>query len=731
MIVVCSLLLAVAAMAVTANRLEFHTDRSDLIDPGLNWQKRYAAYKTTFPHWDDLIVVVDASQDGAEVFADRLANRLRSDALVASVNNGFATAESPPGLLLSQPTEVIETLVADGGAGLTDAQHTEWQHLRTATGRYILLKVDGAAARTDEALLEAVRDHLTAVRSDPAIAHIEAGVTGVPAMEMDESAQSIRDSTFASVAALLLIALLAAVVYRGVTVPILAVVSLLVGVAWSFGYLTIVVGHLQLLSVVFAVILLGLGIDTAIHLIARLELIHPDHDHLGPAVEQVFRGIGPGVLTGTLTTAAAFVATGLTDFRGIAEMGLIAAGGVILCAIAVMSVFPALLQLMPHPERRLRARRGGEARPFMRGKLSILTSHARTTVIVAAIVFAGLGYAATTVRYDPDVLKLQPDGLESVVWERRLLDDDARSFWHAVVIAGNVDQARRLTGSLTALPEVDHVGGAGVLFPEEAQAKRDLLAALPAPLHLLASAPLPTPEDLPASLRDEFVATDGSLLLRAYPTQGEGSMLSPEQLDPFVKAVLDAAPQATGPAVQIYESTRIITRSYLFAAIYAAGAILILLVIDFRSAWDALTAMLPVCLGFVGTFGIMALTDTPLNFANVMVMPLILGLGVDAGVHAVHRWLMQPDDRPRGLAGGTGRAVTLTTITTAIGFACMMTAQHRGIQSLGFVMVIALVLTWCATVFVLPSVLALRPDPRNRPGRRWQVAHPPKSPELS
>src|SRR5690606_3014635 len=125
---------------------------------------------------------------------------------------------------------------------------------------------------------------------------INAGVTGVPVLEADEARQSIDDASRSTILAFILIAALLVFVYRGIWAPALAIIALLIGVAWSFGYLTLAVGHLQLLSIVFAVILLGLGVDTAIHLIARLELVHPDHDHLPLAIARTFRGVGPGVV---------------------------------------------------------------------------------------------------------------------------------------------------------------------------------------------------------------------------------------------------------------------------------------------------------------------------------------------------------------------------------------------------------------------------------------------------
>lgn len=197
--------------------------------------------------------------------------------------------------------------------------------------------------------------------------------------------------------------------------------------------------------------------------------------------------------------------------------------------------------------------------------------------------------------------------------------------------------------------------------------------------------------------------------MRIYPeSDGVSSPLSPENLEPFAKAVLAAAPSATGPAIQIYESTQLIGRAYLLAGVYATAVILILLLFDFRNLGDALSAMAPVVIASALLVAIMRLADISLNFANMIVLPLIVGLGVSAGVHATHRWRQQPLDKPAGLAGGSGRAVTLTIFTTVIGFACMMIAEHRGIRSLGLVMSLGLTLVWVATIFFLPAILRLR-----------------------
>ncbi|MBL0927208.1 MAG: MMPL family transporter [Phycisphaerales bacterium] len=862
LVLVVAVLLAVASAALTAWRLEFRSDRSELIDPTLPWQRRYAAFKAAFPRWDDAVVVVDLSTapDPAtgEAYLAALESRLRSDAYFTGITAGFPRRQAPPGLIYTLPVDRVKAaagalarsgpvlraptlaellapaaaagrgglggLISEGqraelrdllsraaavGAadpsapgprsvlGADEADRTE--RLVSASGRLatvlVQLAAETAAPGSDAARaggvnhraegIAALRGHLGALARDTRFSPIKAGVTGVPVLESDETEQSTRDATIGTVLSLVLITVLMLVAYRGWVVPMIAVASLLVGVAWSFAWATIAVGHLQLLSVVFASFLLGLGIDVAIHLIARLELVHADHEHLADAIARAFRGVGPGIVTATLTIAAAAAAMGLTRFAGVAEMGIIAAGGIVLCTASVMCCFPAGLMLIRSPERKLRVHGGGESRPYL-GRFGLLM-HRRPGLILggAAAAFAIVGWLASGARYDPDLMKLMADRGESVVWQTALERDDAKSVWHAVVVARDDDEARKLTLALRQSPLVSDVGGVGMLYhpDDDTAAKRALLAALPeapplaeasgpaasaaadlrararaigeawatrdpalaaaaarvaaltddqlgsvqaayardrrevaAQLEALRRAEPARPSDLPPALRDIMIGTGGERLLRVYPAEPSPATdgapvpgpLAPERLGPFVSAVLAVAPQATGPSVQIHESSALIVAAYAQAALLALGAIILLLLIDFRSPADAACALLPVLLGTVFMLGVMRVADVPLNFANMIVMPLIVGIGVGCGVHAVRRWRLQPLDRPPGLAGGSGRAITLTTVTTVIGFATMLVAEHRGIRSLGFVMSVGLVGVWLVTILILPAVLGLR-----------------------
>jgi hopanoid biosynthesis associated RND transporter like protein HpnN len=848
--------LAGASIVLTATRLEFQSDRSELIAPDKEWNRQYRQYKLDFPRYQDVTVVLEGRPGDPVVdeLAREIADDLRADERVENADAGFDVAQAGPkffmlgddaqfeaalaqitaarqltaaenasaalGLLLAElnrerddpgALDRLEQFLApyveaaEGGIpsfAFLDPNQSRWQPLASGDGtgrlRYVSVHLADGNRGVNQmaAILAWLRQRVGEIVGASEAPETAWGVTGIPAIEADETSQAVHDSTVASLLAISLITLVMFIAFRGLAVPLLAAGALLIGMSWSFGWLIISVGHLQLLSVVFSVILLGMGIDFALLFVSRLELVQDEHRLLSSATARVYRRMGPGMLTGAITTAAAFAATALTQFKGMAEMGIIAAGGIILCLIAVLSAFPAMLALTGRWKQIIRHRPGGEEARFAHGYLDAVDAHPRITLVVVGVVSAALILCATRVKYDPNIMHLQSAGVESVVWARRMVEEDARTVWSAAVLT-TPQQAPALVERLRGVKGVSDVGGMGTFFPADYDQRQQLLAEArdrvvpprtaeatfesvllqlytvqqglrlrgrdaPADVRprldaideqlgaalragggmtpqeqadawnalnasfleardrlgawadaALAPGP-PTAQDLPPLLREMWVGRNGSWLLQVYPEADpeHRSILSPDRLKPFV-VDLQAALAGTGVApigapVQIYESSRLIQREYIKAAAYAIAAILVLLCIDFRRLADALCAMAPVTVGFVGAFGMMGLISVPLNFANIIVLPIIFGIGVNAGVQVVHRWRQEPMGRPQGLSGGTGRGITLTMTTTMIGFGCLLIAQHRGIKSLGFVMVIGLGVTLLGCYTLLPAVLKLR-----------------------
>jgi len=822
------LVLAAASLVLAGGWLGFHTNRLDLLNPNSEFNRRWLAYLDEFGNQDDVVIVVEGPAREQVVAAiDDLAAALENDrafravlhrtdlsALQAKALHHLSVADLRRlhGLLdhwqsilhndwnqLSAMQLLRQEVLArrdQGGAdhllAILDGGTTapSWasafaplQELeRRLEPAYFLFEDDrlgvvllhlapasGVSAGTADAI-RLLRQRIQGVQERHAL--VQFGVTGMPVLEHDEMATSQRDSSRASLWSLVGVACVFAAGFGGLRRPLLAVAALLLGIAWSLGYITLTVGHVNILSVAFGVILIGLGIDFGIHYLARYGHLRDQGVEVRAALLDTARHVGPGIVTGGLTTALAFFATGLTEFTGVAELGVIAGGGVLLCVLAGLMMLPAMLILS---ERGPTTWRTNRMLPM--AALCRPASHwPRLTLLVTIGVTAGLAWGLTRLRYDHNLLNLQPRRQESVAIARRLATHTDRSGWFAVsmhrtrhellerkrqfeslsivkateeiasllpepdaerqnLIAQLQDRLAQLPEHPPLLPVVDQqtlLSGVEQALARPASADdrwrsvltrleqlsaheyfehisrwqqtsaRQLLDALHR-LRAMSDPTAPQAADLPPALAQRYIGRSGGHLLRVYGSPDIWDMAS---LEPFVRGLEAVDPRITGHPVQTFYASRQMQQGYLHAAVYAFLAVLIVLMLDFRSLGHALLAMSPMVLGLVQLLGLLGWLGIPLNPANMIVLPLILGIGVDDGVHIVHDAVRSGS--PYQISHSTAAAIFLTSVTTMIGFGSLMLAAHQGLQSLGRVLTLGVFSCLFSSVLVLPALLALR-----------------------
>lgn len=339
-------------------------------------------------------------------------------------------------------------------------------------------------------------------------------LTGIPVLENDEMRRSQADSMLASIISYLGVAIILFVGFRGFMHPMLGMVMLAVAMAWSFGFTTAAVGHLNILSVSFVAILIGLGIDFAIHVLSRyLELRHQGMG-LQAALIETSGSVGGGIITGAVTTSLAFFCATFTEFLGVAELGIIAGGGILLCALAAFTLLPAVISL---------ADRNKEPRklptPFQGRILRHATLKHPWVVLAASLGLMGyVGYRAFDwtgpvpiphVVYDHNLLNLQAKGLESVEAQRHIFESSKHSLLYAISMADSAEQAREMKAQLEALPSVHHVQELASRLPAFPPAETQLMVqGLNAQLARLPSeppAPAPlNPADVGRSLNELY-----------------------------------------------------------------------------------------------------------------------------------------------------------------------------------------------------------------------------------
>ncbi len=615
---------------------------------------------------------------------------------------------------------------------------------------------------------------------------IPIGVTGRPVLQADEMWTTDADTRKAGLLSFLGVALITFVIFGNFGRPLLMLLSLAVGLSWSFLAATLLVNALNLLSMVFAAVLVGLGIDFAVHIVVRYQEALVQTGQPVAALKRSLTTSAVGNLTGAVSSALGFYGTLFTNFSGLGELGLVAGTGVLLCLLSSLTVLPALLLVYDGGKGGVRA-----VKPLR--NIPIRIRRPGLVLIAACLASVALAYPLDRLRYDSNILKLQAKGLDSVEWERRILEDSKRSSWYSVVYAESLQRARILADSLAALSTVGKVESPSDFVPDNQVAKIELVRRLfkpysnlpelaqPAPvaldafeaaaeelleeldglqaltmewtdlearaqaleaitelivkvevvwegapdarqttldlyarsfrdalaerLELLEKSSVPTGlslELLPPPLDTRFVGKSGRYGVIVYP---DVDVWNPESLAVHVAQVRTVDPLIVGVTVQIHESTELIREAFLEALGYALIAVTLLLWIDLRSLPKALLALIPLAVGIFWLLCAMAWLGYNFNLANFFAVPILVGIGVDGGVHLIHRFGECGEiDLTRS---STGTSVLAAALTTVFGFGSLTIASHEGLSSLGALLGIGAFTCLLAALFVLPTLLHL------------------------
>ncbi|HME42175.1 MAG TPA: MMPL family transporter [Syntrophorhabdales bacterium] len=340
----------------------------------------------------------------------------------------------------------------------------------TEDKQYLLLFVTpGQAAKGFsrwQAPLAKLRKTIAEVRV--AFPGVNVGVTGQKALGEDEMDAALHDMSLATLLSLGGLAVLLVSFWRGIRRPLVEMVALLTALSLTFGFTTLFIGHLNLLSVVFAPMLLGLGIDYGVHWFARYrEEQQCNGASIQKALQTTMVRLGPGILLAGFTAALSFFPLVLTGFKGLEELGIICAIGLVMATVATLCLLPALLMLFDKDERRNLADCNQPVKPFLR----LERFSASLLVLVAAVTAVLSIWAGRKVEFDLNTLRLQSKRAESVIWEKKLVESSHRPSMYGVLLAHSLEEIKKKTEALEALPTVREVQSVLGLLPSDQEEK--------------------------------------------------------------------------------------------------------------------------------------------------------------------------------------------------------------------------------------------------------------------
>ena len=345
----------------------------------------------------------------------------------------------------------------------------------TENKRYLLLFVTpakkGSGFSKASYSLTALRK--TIAQTQAAFPRIKAGVTGLEALDMDEMGVALHDMSLATLLSFAgLVALLLAF-WRGLRRPLAEIISLLVALCITFGLTTLFIGHLNILSVSFAPMLLGLGIDYGVHWISRYkEELEARGASKKEALQATMVKLGPGILLAGLSAALSFFPLVLTGFKGLMELGIICSVGLLMAIITTLCLLPALILIFDRPKE------GQQLSSPPRQGRPLLTFTKARVLLLLGLACMGLGFSlwgAGKLRFDLNMLRLQSKRAESVIWEKKLVEDSKRPSMYGAVLARSLEEVQRKTSALEALPTVSEVQSVKSLLPLEQKKKINLL----------------------------------------------------------------------------------------------------------------------------------------------------------------------------------------------------------------------------------------------------------------
>jgi uncharacterized protein len=818
-----------------------HTNIYDLISPDLPWEKRRQQFVRDFPQHDFLVVLDAPTPELVEQAAAKLVVALQvhperfravsrpeagrffeqngllfgSTEAVRRFTQGLSRADALIGTLAGDPSlrgsldalslvmagvqrgdvqlddvarpmlmaaETVEAVLADRPASFS------WQVLASGgppqpsdLRRFIQVDpvLDFSSLEPGRAATNAVARHASELKLDTEN-QTRVRQTGLIPIVDDEFA-TIRDHFGRNaVISLVAVAFILWLALRSVRVVLPVAISIIAGLAVALAVGLALVGALNLISVTFFALFVGLGIDFGIQFSVRYRAERHDHPDLHEALLSAARKAAVPLSLAAIAIAVGFSSFLPTSYRGLSELGEIAGAGMIIAFIASITLLPALLKVLkPPPETRSIGftALASVDRALLRHRIPIVI----TTIVVVTLASPLLLF----LRFDFDPNHLRNPTVESVATYLELRSDPQTGANAVDVVEQNLARADVTARRLSAIPQVGGVKTLSSFIPADQDEKLKLIrdaartieeslspkelegppsdedvinglkaaaadlteaaagkqgpgaqvatrlserllqlaaadaskrvrlaAAIVSPLQLsldhlrsLLKAQPVSVEKIPPELARDWVTSDGRARIELL---AKGDPNDTETIRHFVSALLAANPNATGPAVMVFEAGNMVVNAFIQAGLVALGAIALLLLIALRRIGDVLLTLIPLLVAGVATLELCVVFGMQLNFANVITLPLLLGVGVAFKIYYIEAWRA---GKINLLQSSLTRAVMYSAMTTATAFGTLWLSSHPGTSSMGKLMALALVCTMAAAVLFQPVLMG---PPRKR-----------------
>ena len=559
--------------------------------------------------------------------------------------------------------------------------------------------------------------------------NLEIQLSGSYKKKVDQKKQIEKDLSLSSALAAALMILYLGFHFRRGTGIALVLVPLLVGLGLTLGFAGFAIGSLNLLTGFIGAILLGIGIDHGIHLVGRFDEERQRGHTVQTALAPMFADSGRAALLAALTTIFAFAGVAFSEFRAFREFGILAAVGTGVILIAYCTVLPAMLALVPSGKPKAKK---VTVAPFARA----LPRWAPMAFWLAALGAAGAVSFVNRTSFDYDFASLEDSSLPSVQLDKEVNRLLGRSQSPLVALGDGPEKEVAIAKAIRAKIEelgdestVQMVLSLSDLVPPEQADKKEIMDEIRDTLErikpewledeqrsgreelLALTKPAPfTRDDLPKEVSRQFMgAASKDTFVLIFPavslSDGNGVRRLADQMA-TVKLPDGSRPLITGEPLVTADVLDMVFRESPTVLGVTALLVLIALGLALRRVWMAASCMMVATMTLLVTGGLMPLLNVQFNYLNVVMLPVLFGIGVDGSVHVVTR--LHAGASIDEVVSETGRSIAGAILTTMLGFGAMLLADHPGLRSLGAVALIGLAVNLLVCLVLLPAFVALR-----------------------
>ncbi len=667
-------------------------------------------------------------------------------------------------------------------------QRLSWQSLlaedklNTDANRTLVIakpKLNFSEMLPADAAQSSAREAVKAIMAENSSVKIR--ITGETALEHEELESVTKGAELAGILSLVLVFVVQWIGLRSLKLLGITYVVLLMGLIITAGFAAITVGHLNVISIAFASLYIGLGVDYAVHIC----LYYRERKVRGytndQAIHHSMKGVGSSLFLCALTTALGFVSFIPTDYAGVSELGIISGGGIFIGLIISVTVLPALLCVLPvnNPKPIHSA--------FAPKFIVTFPFHYSTAVrIVSILLGIGACVVLTKLSFDSNPVNLRDPNSESVSSFKELLKSKNDSPFALITLADNLDEAKVVAAKMGQLSTVhetitladfvakdqeeklmtiedlnlilgNQLENFGKTLPENSnqrqalvkfngelkkaiaenspnapqatlqqlqqhieaflkqadssanpaasysQIENNVLGLLPYTLQRLKTSLTATDfgiNDIPDYIRSHWLSKNGLYKILITPKK---DLNNPDFQREFVAEVQKVDNKVSGLPVANQASGDAVVKAFIQAFGSAFVAIVLALLVMYRSIKQTALVILPLVLAALLTGATNVLLNNPFNFANIIALPLLLGLGIDSSILIMHRLHFNLNENESLLQSSTTRGIIFSSITTLCSFSSLSFTAHQGMASMGLLLSIGLFFTVICSLIVLPA----------------------------